>query len=100
MQVSTIHALEDDRIDKWSLDLGIGSECSNITHAATCGTYTTAPEHYMADTPYGAIVMTPSYELDTIKEVADAPLCFSSVPDSIVRILQNIESDVRIEDGL
>eukprot|EP00413_Alexandrium_margalefii_P038363 CAMPEP_0204601070 /NCGR_PEP_ID=MMETSP0661-20131031/55808_1 /ASSEMBLY_ACC=CAM_ASM_000606 /TAXON_ID=109239 /ORGANISM="Alexandrium margalefi, Strain AMGDE01CS-322" /LENGTH=171 /DNA_ID=CAMNT_0051611913 /DNA_START=71 /DNA_END=586 /DNA_ORIENTATION=- len=58
MQISSTTVLEDDRIDPWSVDLGLAAELpSKLVSLATCGGSTAPPQGYLADSQQGSIVL-------------------------------------------
>mmetsp|Transcript_127858 Transcript_127858/g.319197 ORF Transcript_127858/g.319197 Transcript_127858/m.319197 type:complete len:182 (+) Transcript_127858:77-622(+) len=58
MPIAGMDSLRDERINAWTKDLGPNAECSQMAHVLTCGSATSAPMDYLADTQdKGAILL-------------------------------------------
>lgn len=58
MEVSDMHIVKADKVDRWSNDLGAAAECSGLADLVTCGGTVAPPDKYLADTQgQGAVVM-------------------------------------------
>jgi len=62
MQLATSDALQDDRINAWSNDMGDHAECSSTMHLLTCGGTARAPATYLADMQGTGAIMLDSRE--------------------------------------
>jgi len=58
MPIGGMDSLRDERINAWTKDLGPNTECSQAAHVLSCGSATSAPLDYLADTQdRGAILL-------------------------------------------